>query len=804
MGDCLEKMMELKPESIDCVINDPPYGCTSNAWDNELHLEKMWECYLRVLKPHGTVVLFACSDTTDDPILPKLMMSRPKGWKFYTLVFQKARTSTPFQAKDRPNRIHEDIIVFYRNAQHTYNPQMWEKQNWGNHRNLNMKDKSLRYPTSILPVFQREKKSPNATAKPVGTMEWLVKTYTDEGDTVLDNTMGSGSTGVACANTHRKFVGIEMDEEMFKFAEHRVNKAYAKTLREELEEEEEFVDPSSIALPQRLPSFDVKDYTSFYETVSKLSDHDAIVSWLVQYLNQYFCIIKSNFEIVEFEYGEYVLPPEFADTPVMESERQKVHYPLNYIKMKPAEMKLRLRKCLFYNENGKRADLYDVWSRSMDAREYSKLVFDPTNELGDDQDKLNTFAGLKANQEIVLNPANTSMTGVTEEHYGVKNILEHVFNLVGCNELYYNYILDWLAYPIQTGRKTNVAIIAKGGQGCGKTLFFTNFIGEMIYGNGLFAKIAGGHQIGGDFNAHITGKMYLAVEEPNNFSKAKLNILKDLITSGTSEVNAKGRNQFFMDDYTNFVFTCNSIPEDMFEQDDRRYFIIQDSGKKIGDRAFFKELSENMHECYHDFYKFLKTRVIKHFVYGEAPPQTAIKQQLLFEALDPVFLYLKHLADTEAIESFYKRPSDDVPVLPWRSFVSNAVAWCEKECLEITWKKKATLLKNILKEKFEHASGLNFDGVVVKLPDYSDVNAKKTERCVLFPHTSDKLVELLMQKKVYPHTDIEEALQSQSEELDDYETLLEQEQREAEMIELNKMKARFEKLQASDYMFDRE
>ena len=93
LGDCLEKMNELPPQCIDCVINDPPYGSTANRCDKELDLEKMWECYERVLKPQGTVIMFCCSDTTDDPLLPRLMMSRPKGWKFYTLVFQRLTSS---------------------------------------------------------------------------------------------------------------------------------------------------------------------------------------------------------------------------------------------------------------------------------------------------------------------------------------------------------------------------------------------------------------------------------------------------------------------------------------------------------------------------------------------------------------------------------------------------------------------------------------------------------------------------------------------------------------------------------------
>lgn len=804
MGDCLEKMNELEPGSIDCVINDPPYGCTHNDWDNELHLEKMWECYLRVLKPHGTVVLFACSDTTDDPILPKLMISRPKEWKFYTLVFQKARTSTPFQAKDRPNRIHEDIIVFYRNAQHTYNPQMWEKQNWGNHRNLNMKDKSLRYPTSILPVFPREKKSPNATAKPVGTMEWLVKTYTDEGDTVLDNTMGSGSTGVACANTHRNFVGIELDEEMFKFAEHRVNKAYAKTLREELEEEEGAVDPASISLPERLPKFEVKDFMTFYETVSQLSDYDLQVSWCVQYLNQYFCIVNGNsYEVVECEYAEY--EEAISDTPVMESERAKVQYPLRYTIRTPAEVKLRFRKCAFYNEVGKKTDLFDVWSRSLEAREYAERVFDPTCETADDPVVLNTFVGLKANLEILSDHMNTSMTNITEDSESIQTILHHVYNLVGCNKTYYNYLLDWLAYPIQTGKKTNVAVIAKGGQGCGKTLFFTNFIGQMIYGDELFAKIAGGAQIGGDFNAHITGRMYLAIEEPNKFRQDKLNLLKDLITTDVTEVNAKGKNQYFAEDHTNYVFTCNFIPDQMLEADDRRYFIIQDSGNKVGDHEFFQDLSFEMKNSYQDFYKFLKMRDIDTFVFGQAPPQTGIKELLLTQTIDPIFKYLQHLAETDALENYYRRPADKLPVLPWKAFFKNAVAWCEKECEEITWKTKPLALKALLKDKLG-TKEISFEGVVVSMPNYEQ-GGRRNERCVIFTSSSTDLIDLLMAKKVYVSEDtLEEPLMQDETDtpMDDYETLLAEEMGKAQIIELNNMRAKLAKLQNEDTKFDKE
>jgi DNA modification methylase len=806
-GDCLEKMKKLPPQCISCVINDPPYGCTGNDWDRELHLEKMWECYLRVLKPNGTVVLFCCSDTTDDPLLPRLMMSRPKGWKFYTLVFQKANSSSPFQAKDRPMRIHEDIIVFYPPGGYTYNPQKWEKQLYGQHKNIGMKnktEKSMRFPTSILPVFQPERNTgnPNATAKPVGTMEWLVKTFTNEGDTVLDNTMGSGTTGVACANTHRNFCGIELGDEMFAFAQDRITKAYSKTLREELEKEaeEDTLDPISIELPQRQIKFDVEDYMKFYEKVSQLSEYEETVSWIVKYINQYFCIVNGDsYEVIEFSYGEYEKQEVNLNTQRMEDEMEKVSYALSYTVRKPAEVKLRFRKCDFFNEQGKNADLYDVWSRSRYAREYSERVFDPMRSVShEDNDVLNTFAGLKAEQEVIFDQHNNSMS-VHVEDFDI--ILIHIRNLCGGNTSYYEYLLDWLAYPIQTGEKTNVAVISHGGQGCGKSKFFVEFMGEQIYGSTLHAKIAGGKQVGGDFNAHISGKMYLAIEEPNDFSKAKLNLLKDLITASTIEVNGKGTNQVFVDDYTNYVFTCNSIPPDMLEDDDRRYFIIQHNGDRVGDTKFFKELSECMETHGQEFYKFLKMRDIKHYVKGKKPPQTEIKKRLMTLAIDPIFKYLQHLAETDAIENYFKRPSDQCPILPWKAFFSNAVAWCEEECETVDWKKKPGDLKELLKTKLGDVE-VSFEPIQVRIPDFG-TGGFKNERCVLFPKTSDALMDLLTKKKVYSNSERvfetdNDYLSTSEGDLDDYEILLEEEAAKAELVELEAMRKRYEELKNMD------
>ena len=224
----------------------------------------------------------------------------------------------------------------------------------------------------------------------------------------------------------------------------------------------DFVDPVSIELPERRPKFDVEDYTEFYEKVSQLSDYDLMVSWLVKYINQYFCVVVEGNEIIEFVYGE-VQNPMISFTPQMEEEKQKIKWALSYTSRKAADMKLRFRKCKFYAENGKKANLYDAWSSSKESREYEKKVFDPMRTIAyDDKHILNTFAGLKAEQEVVLDQNNVSMH-VHEEDFAP--ILYHIKNLCGGNDMYYEYLLDWLAYPIQTGEKTNVAVISHGGQG---------------------------------------------------------------------------------------------------------------------------------------------------------------------------------------------------------------------------------------------------------------------------------------------------------------------------------------------------
>lgn len=197
-----------------------------------------------------------------------------------------------------------------------------------------------------------------------------------------------------------------------------------------------------------------------------------------------------SYEVIEFMYGEYVpfqMSTENADfyTQRMEEEKQKVSYALSYTVRKPVEVKLRFRKCAFYNEQGRKTDLYDVWSRSPEARKYSDRVFYPMRSVSpEDTDVLNTFAGLKAEQQVVFDQNNTSMS-VVEEDFAL--ILVHIRNLCGGNKMYYEYLLDWLAYPVQTGEKTNVAVISHGGQGCGKTFFMWN-LWESKYMGRLYTQ----------------------------------------------------------------------------------------------------------------------------------------------------------------------------------------------------------------------------------------------------------------------------------------------------------------------------
>ena len=226
-GDCLELMKNIPDKSIDMILCDLPYGTTANKWDTVIPFDKLWEQYKRIIKDNGAILLFS-----QMPFGASLIMSNPKMFR-YEWIWEKNQAAGFLNAKKMPLRKHENILVFYKHLP-TYNPQGLIKldepiQEEGsanrNGKNYGVADKSFirthtNYPTDII-TFSKDS-GYHPTQKPVDLLEYLIKTYTNEGDLVLDNCMGSGSTGVACVNTNRDFIGMELNEEYFKIACERI------------------------------------------------------------------------------------------------------------------------------------------------------------------------------------------------------------------------------------------------------------------------------------------------------------------------------------------------------------------------------------------------------------------------------------------------------------------------------------------------------------------------------------------------------------------------------------------------------
>jgi len=227
-GDCLELMKEIPDKSIDMILTDPPYGTTACKWDVVIPFEPLWEQYERIIKNNGVVVLFG-----SQPFTTTLNGSNKKLFRYEWIWIKN--NSTGFQlANKRPLKKHENISVFYK-KQPTYNPQglkLYGKvnkrgsigDNWSEMGSNQYVQKWTNYPTQIL-EFAYDKDKYHPTQKPVALLEYLIKTYTNENETVLDNCMGSGSTGVACINTNRNFYGIELDTTYFEIAKKRIENA---------------------------------------------------------------------------------------------------------------------------------------------------------------------------------------------------------------------------------------------------------------------------------------------------------------------------------------------------------------------------------------------------------------------------------------------------------------------------------------------------------------------------------------------------------------------------------------------------
>lgn len=233
VGDCFDVMATLPDASVDMVLCDLPYGTTQNKWDSVLPLDVLWKEYWRIAKPNAAIVL------TAQPPFDKLLGASCLQHMKYEWIWQKSEPTGHLNAKKQPMKCHENVLVFYR-QQCIYNPQMTEGEryavkggnctgrgkgnaNYGEYGTTRHSDGSTRYPLSIIQIPKDHKNAKiHSTQKPVALFEYLIRTYTDEGMTVLDNTAGSGTTAIAAERSNRKWICIERDEEYAAAAQRRI------------------------------------------------------------------------------------------------------------------------------------------------------------------------------------------------------------------------------------------------------------------------------------------------------------------------------------------------------------------------------------------------------------------------------------------------------------------------------------------------------------------------------------------------------------------------------------------------------
>lgn len=233
-GDSIEVLREIPDGSVDMILCDLPYGTTACKWDSVIPFEPLWAEYERVIKDNGAIVL-----TASQPFTTVLAYSNLKLFR-YSWVWEKEQGVNFLLAKKQPLKVHEDILVFYK-KQPIYNPQMTKGKPYisgkgnsgnvtGNVTKIQTKNEGTRYPRSVIAINRETGLHP--TQKPVALFEYLIKTYTNEGETVLDNCIGSGTTAVACINTNRNFIGIEREPEYVDIANKRIDDALKAKLQE--------------------------------------------------------------------------------------------------------------------------------------------------------------------------------------------------------------------------------------------------------------------------------------------------------------------------------------------------------------------------------------------------------------------------------------------------------------------------------------------------------------------------------------------------------------------------------------------
>ena len=244
--DCFNVLKTLPDESVDLVLTDPPYGTTAIEWDSVLDFDKMWVELERITKPKSNIILFASQPFSSLLITSKL------DWFRYELIWNKNKCGSPGLAKKRPQKVHENILIFSKESGGIYNPIMEKGEPWkresknpegygtgvnthkygfGKNKFMGGENKGIRYPKSILHASRNfsAQQTVHPTQKPTNVLNWLIMTYSNEGDVVLDFTMGSGSTGVSAKLTGRKFIGIEKEKEYFEISEKRISSISDKT-----------------------------------------------------------------------------------------------------------------------------------------------------------------------------------------------------------------------------------------------------------------------------------------------------------------------------------------------------------------------------------------------------------------------------------------------------------------------------------------------------------------------------------------------------------------------------------------------
>lgn len=233
-GECLKLMGDLKDRSVDMICCDLPYGTTENEWDTVIPFEPLWEQYSRVIKNHGAIVLFS-----QMPFGAQLIETAPKSLPFrHEWIWEKTRATGFLNSHHVPLKAHENILVFYKHLP-TYNPQFGAGKPYrsvkrgittSNYHQIKgtkvvSQSDGRRYPRDVIRVENSNSKSFHPTQKPVRLLDYLIKTYTNKNDLVLDNCMGSGSTGVSCVETGRSFIGMELDQNYFEIAQQRIKRA---------------------------------------------------------------------------------------------------------------------------------------------------------------------------------------------------------------------------------------------------------------------------------------------------------------------------------------------------------------------------------------------------------------------------------------------------------------------------------------------------------------------------------------------------------------------------------------------------